>query len=130
MLIDAASLSPDSNLSFDICILGAGAAGITLARELAKYPIKVGLVEGGGFEPDKAQQLYDGETSGSIPAELRYLLTSRMRWFGGTTNIWTGWCRPLDELDFERRSWVTDSGWPISRATWSPFTKERQSSAR
>ena len=121
MLIDVGALAPNFNLSFDICILGAGAAGITLARELAKHPFKVGLVESGGFEPDRAQELYDGETSGSIPGDLRYLITSRMRWFGGTTNIWTGWCRPLDELDFETRPWVTHSGWPMSRAELEPF---------
>jgi len=121
MLIDVKNLSSDFNLSFDICILGAGAAGITLARELAKHPFKVGLVESGGFEPDRAQELYDGETSGSIPDELRYLIASRMRWFGGTTNIWTGWCRPLDKLDFETRPWVNHSGWPISQAELEPF---------
>ena len=121
MLIDIGKFSPDFNLSFDICIIGAGAAGITLARELAKQPFKVGLVESGAFEPDESQQLYDGETSGSIPADLRYLSTSRMRWFGGTTNIWTGWCRPLDELDFEPRPWVNHSGWPISWAELEPF---------
>ena len=121
MLIDVGALAPNFNLSFDICILGAGAAGISLARELAKHPFKVGLVESGGFEPDRAQELYDGETSGSIPGDLRYLITSRMRWFGGTTNIWTGWCRPLDELDFETRPWVNHSGWPMSRAELEPF---------
>ncbi|HEY7164660.1 MAG TPA: GMC family oxidoreductase [Candidatus Binatia bacterium] len=121
MLVDAAKLSSDSTLSFEICILGAGAAGISLARELAKHSFNVGLVESGGFDPDRAQQLYDGETAGSIPSDLRYLLTSRMRWFGGTTNIWTGWCRPLDELDFQTRPWVDNSGWPISRADLDPF---------
>ena len=78
MLIDVKNLSSDFNPSFDICILGAGAAGITLAGELAKYPFTVGLVESGGFEPDRAQELYDGETSESIPDELRYLIASRM----------------------------------------------------
>ena len=121
MLIDVRKLSANFNLSFDICILGAGAAGITLARELSKYPFKVGLVESGGFEPDGSQELYDGETSGAIPADLRYLSTSRIRRFGGTTNIWTGWCRPLDELDFETRPWVPHSGWPISKAELDPF---------
>jgi choline dehydrogenase-like flavoprotein len=121
MLVDVRKFSSDFNLSFDICILGAGAAGVTIARELSKYPFKVALVESGGFEPDESQQLYDGETSGSIPADLRYLSTSRTRWFGGTTNTWTGWCRPLDELDFETRSWVKHSGWPISRAGLEPF---------
>ena len=121
MLIDVRKLPSDFNSFFDICILGAGAAGITLARELSKYPFKVALVESGGFEPDEAQQLYEGETSETIPVDLRYLSTSRTRWFGGTTNIWTGWCRPLDGLDFEKRPWVKYSGWPISRAELEPF---------
>lgn len=121
MQIDAGNVSSESILSFDICILGAGAAGIALAKELGKQHLRIGLVESGGFDPDRAQQLYDGETFGAIPAELRYLVTSRMRWFGGTTNIWTGWCRPLDDLDFQSRAWVSHSGWPLSRSELEPF---------
>jgi choline dehydrogenase-like flavoprotein len=121
MLVDINELSADFESSFDICILGAGAAGITLARELSKHSLSIGLVESGGFEPDESQQLYEGETSQSIPVDLRYLSASRMRWFGGTTNVWTGWCRPLDELDFETRPWVKHSGWPISLAELAAF---------
>ena len=41
--------------------------------------------------------------------------------FGGTTNRWGGWCRPLDAADYEQRDWVPASGWPIDHADVAPY---------
>ena len=46
---------------------------------------------------------------------------TRCRYFGGTTNLWGGACRPLDELDFVRRDWVAHSGWPFALASLLPY---------
>src|SRR5438034_4639821 len=122
MHIDATDLRPPATLKYQVCIIGAGAAGITLAKEFHNSGITVGLIESGGLEPDATQLLAEGETSEeTIPNRLRYLGTSRTRYFGGTTNVWTGWCRPLDRLDYEKREWVPYSGWPISRSEVEPF---------
>lgn len=118
MLIDSRSLPAGEVIEADICIVGAGAAGITLALELERSGQRVALVEGGGFEADsRTQDLYSGESIG-----LHYHLSdSRCRHFGGTTNLWGGACRPLDELDFAHRDWIPHSGWPFTRAALLPY---------
>ena len=79
---------------------------VTLAREFIGEPFRVCLLESGGLEFEPATQaLYQGETIG-LPYPLD---TTRLRYFGGTTNHWSGWCRPLDETDFEKRDWIQDT---------------------
>ncbi len=119
VLIDARQLPSGSVIQAALCVVGAGAAGITLARELATGSLDVCLLESGGLDVDEATQaLYVGENAGLpyFPLDL-----NRQRSFGGTTNLWAGWCRPLDELDFEARAWVPNSGWPLSRSEVAPY---------
>lgn len=112
MFIDGRNIPRNTVVDTDLAIIGAGAAGITLAKEFSNSATRVCLIESGGLEPDPdTQALYQGEITG-----LSYPLgSSRLRYFGGSTNHWGGWCRPLDAIDFERRAWVPNSGWPISR---------------
>jgi choline dehydrogenase-like flavoprotein len=126
MLIDARDLAPRHHFDADICIVGAGAAGIAMARRLAKNGVQTLLIESGGFTQDvRTQQLYDGPGDGTVLAKpSTYLHRTRLRYVGGTTNHWGGMCRPLDSLDFERRSWVPNSGWPINRSTLAPYYTE------
>lgn len=112
MLKDLRDLPQDATIQADLCIIGAGAAGITLARRLRGQGHRVLLLESGGFEYSaQVQDLYKGRLTGLpyIPLE-----TARLRYFGGTTMHWEGMCVPLMPLDFDRRSAVPDSGWPIS----------------
>jgi choline dehydrogenase-like flavoprotein len=114
MFIDARTIAKGTTIDADVCIIGAGAAGITLAREFKGQPFKVCLLESGGLEYEvDTQALYRGKNIG-----LPYypLDVARLRYFGGTTNHWGGACRPLDEIDFEARDWVPHSGWPFGRA--------------
>ncbi len=120
MLIDANQLDDGAVIEKDLCILGAGAAGIALALEFSGHGFSVALLEGGGFERDaESQALYEGVCE--PPLIDPYLPASRLRYFGGTTNHWLGYCRPFDDIDFEQREWVPHSGWPITRATLEPF---------
>lgn len=123
MLIDSHDLAPGQALEADVCIVGAGAAGITLARELIGGRHGIVLLEGGGetYEQE-SQTLYEGAESGPlIGPEAGYLTASRLRYLGGSTNHWHGWCRPLDPEDFMAREWVSDSGWPLSREELDPW---------
>ena len=122
MLIDGGTLPAGHLLDTDLCIIGAGAAGITLGLAFAGHPdVRVCLVESGGFEFDAAvQELYRGDTLGT-PYEA---YDTRMRMFGGSTNHWGGWCRPLEAMDFELRPWVAHSGWPIGLADLAPYYDE------
>ena len=111
MLADARRTPAGAELEADLCIIGAGAAGITLARQFIDTRFKIVLLESGGLELDqRTQELYKGRSIG-----LPYfpLDAARLRYFGGSTNHWGGICRPFDELDFERRDWIPFTGWPI-----------------
>ncbi len=117
--VDARRLDDGSRIEADICIVGAGAAGITLARELAGGSLDVCLLESGGLTLDpKTQALYQGENVGWPYYALDVL---RLRYFGGTTNHWSGVCRPLDPIDFAARDWVPHSGWPIAKTDLDPY---------
>ena len=128
MLIDAretdsSALQDGPLVQADVCVVGAGAAGITIALELAEAGHEVVLLESGGLEFDQQiQKLYAGTAGGTfLPVDELYLSRSRVRRFGGSTNHWNGWCRPLDREDFERRDWIEHSGWPINRSDLEPF---------
>lgn len=123
MILDSRDVVRESALEADVCIIGAGAAGISMALELAAGPHDVVVLEGGALEYDqKSQELYDGPEEGTLIQQgSRYLASTRLRYLGGTTNHWHGWCRPLDPEDFEIRDWVENSGWPISGDDVEPF---------
>jgi choline dehydrogenase-like flavoprotein len=119
MLIDGRTLPPDHLLECDLCIIGGGAAGITLASAFANdHDVDICLVESGGFDFDaEVQELYRGEVVGA-PYEA---YDTRLRYFGGSTNHWGGYCLPLEDLDLEVRPWVAYSGWPIRHADLAPY---------
>jgi choline dehydrogenase-like flavoprotein len=116
--IDALTLPDQSQFEADIAIIGGGPAGITLARAFADSPTAVCLIEGGGLSFDaEVQSLYAGENVG-----IDYPLGSRrMRFLGGSSNHWGGYCRPLDPIDFEQRDWVPNSGWPFTIDELLPY---------
>lgn len=111
MLIDLEKSAQNMILEAEVCIIGAGAAGVALARDLMRAGRDVCLLEGGGMDyEDATQSLFEGE---NIGMEYYHLDHARLRFFGGTTNIWGGRNIPLDPIDFEKRDWVPHSGWPI-----------------
>lgn len=109
MLHRASTVSDGDQIDADVVIIGAGAAGISMALALKDSGLKIVLLESGGDSYDDAMQdLYKGRLAG-IPTEP--LDVTRLRYFGGTTNHWSGWCRPLEPVDFE-----TAHPWPFDRA--------------
>ena len=112
-IADARTLE-DAGFQTDVCVVGAGAAGITLAIELARAGREVCLLESGDFAPDHdTQSLHDLESVG-YPPRANYM--SRARYFGGSCNLWAGRSMLLSEFDLSPRPWVPHSGWPISHA--------------
>lgn len=111
MIIDSRTVEHNVTIESEICIVGAGAAGITIAREFLDSDPRVSLIESGGLDYDEeTQAIYKGD---NIGREYYDLDVSRLRFFGGTTNHWAGWCTPLTTVDFNPRSWIPDSGWPF-----------------
>lgn len=119
MHIDARNLPNDSIIEGDICIVGAGAAGLSIALDWINTPYKVILLESGGFEYDgRVQDLIKGTTTGQ---KYYPLSASQLSYFGGTTGHWAGLCSPMENIDFMKRDWVPDSGWPITRQDLDPY---------
>lgn len=96
----------------DICIVGSGPAGATIARELAGSGLRVILVESGGA---KSQPLTDALSETENIGRARWPDQSlfRPRIVGGASHLWTGRCAPFDYIDYETRPWVPHSGWPF-----------------
>jgi choline dehydrogenase-like flavoprotein len=110
--IDANYLTSPAVIEADLCIVGAGVAGLTVATELDGLKQAVCLVESGSYGPDEmTQALYDLEVVGYA---VRENFMSRARYFGGTSNLWAGRSMSLSPLDLRRREWIPHSGWPIS----------------
>jgi choline dehydrogenase-like flavoprotein len=119
VLSDARELASDQQIGADVCIVGAGPAGISIARELIGNGARVLLLESGGRDVERrAQRLNVGE---SVGYPIHLLHQSRVRAFGGTSRHWfspgdESWAaRPLDPVDFEVRPGIRYSGWPIDR---------------
>jgi choline dehydrogenase-like flavoprotein len=132
MLIDITTQVPDDLLQFDVCIVGSGPAGITLAREISRAGLRVCLLESGGHKSAaKIQDLNAGAVDSTHGYREEPLWEGRRRQFGGTANLWNHRIRgesarhiryvPLDEIDFEQRDWVPESGWPFSRRDIEAF---------
>lgn len=127
MIADILEIGEQSRLRGQVVVVGSGIAGAEVATHLARHGQDVILVESGRdrFElsiqalndviflgkrhrelnPNSYYHLY-------LPPELRGV--SRVRQFGGTSNVWTGKWKYLQPSDFEARPWIPNSGWPIS----------------
>ncbi|MCL4249032.1 MAG: GMC family oxidoreductase [Anaerolineae bacterium] len=134
MIIDANTIQPDSTFEADVCIVGSGPAGLTLAREFANQPLDVIVLESGGFMSNRAlKKLNEGTTDGDPYPNPRW---GRQRQFGGTPHRWGihinnsvgngARYAPLDAIDFEKRDYVPYSGWPITREEMDPYYERAQ----
>ncbi|CAH0342920.1 GMC family oxidoreductase [Rhizobium sp. CECT 9324] len=137
---DLRTAAKDTLYHADIAIVGAGPAGLAIARELAHTKLRVLIVESGGFEFDEvAQGLNRVDNIGEpkprdavgLPgrgysdslASLNDIpaFELRNRGVGGSTHTWVGKCAAFDEIDFEHRTWLPGSGWPVTRESLEPF---------
>lgn len=119
MIDDARTIPADTVLDADLCIVGCGAAGISIGRELAGSSLRVVILESGGL--DYETEINDLDKGDVVGLPYFPLDTARLRYFGGSTGHWGGLCRPLEPIDFETRDWIPGSGWPITRADLDPY---------
>ena len=139
MFFDTRNFDHDTSIETDVCIVGCGPAGLTLAKELSSEHLDICLLESGGFDINaEIQSLNDSlESVGDqIPPCPNYppAQTMRARQFGGTANQWVDTTTgksivryvPLEEIDFERRDWLPYSGWPITRQDLEPYYQRAQ----
>jgi choline dehydrogenase-like flavoprotein len=119
MIEDFRRVDASVPVSADVCIVGAGAAGIVLALELSKAGAHVVLLESGDVMPHKScQVLNHGEIDGQ---PFTGLTGGRLRALGGATRLWFGQCIRLEQIDLIHRDWVPYSGWPITMKELVPW---------
>jgi choline dehydrogenase-like flavoprotein len=119
MFIDSRRIAEKFEVDTDLCIVGAGAAGIALARELAGKRLRVAVLESGYFKPDGSSR--DLQAAHNVGRRYHALRFSRPRCFGGATNVWGGHCVPMRAINFEKRPGIPFSGWPFSLDELIPY---------
>jgi len=125
----------------DVLIIGGGAAGIVMTRELSARGLRVCLVESGGFEETAAHEALNAvEATGTLgdqavrrarqdwhAPQMRFWSAEgqqfgvRNRVLGGSTVAWAGKVAPFAPADFARRAWLAETGWPIAHGDLAPF---------
>jgi choline dehydrogenase-like flavoprotein len=108
------------NKIYDVCVVGAGPVGLTVALECEAAGMSVLLVE--AAQEDGGTQA-DGLSAVEIVDESRHAAMDVVtrNGLGGTSSAWGGRCVPFDDVDFEPRSFVPHSGWPISNEEMKPW---------
>ncbi len=124
MIADIQEFAKDTVLRADVCVIGSGAAGITLAREFLGTKHSVIVLEAGGHRREEASQ----DPYRSVLTGLQHggIHQGRVRTVGGATTLWAGQALPLFDIDFAKRDWVPYSGWPIDRTTLAPFYRRAE----
>lgn len=119
MFRDGRTVPEKEELIADVCIIGGGPAGLSIARELSNEEFSVIVLESGKekfFHPTQALNL-----AKSIGRPYFDPVHTRHRVLGGSSTTWFGLCRPLDKIDFEERNWVPNSGWPFGIEEIEPY---------
>jgi choline dehydrogenase-like flavoprotein len=140
-VVDLATCPADSVFEADLAIIGGGPAGLTIAREFFGTSTRVIVLESGLLDetPDHSA-LAEVESLGEPGTDLQKLKRAafhgsssstwsevlqpygvRCRALGGSTHAWAGKSAAFDAIDFAERSWVPNSGWPISLETLDPY---------
>lgn len=107
-----------SAASYDCFVVGSGPAGVSLALALAGAKKRVLIFESGdeaGVRSELANSIGYGHYSGE------YWNNHWIRMLGGTSNVWSGWCTALRELDFDNPA--VGVRWPVGRAELMPYWK-------
>jgi choline dehydrogenase-like flavoprotein len=119
MIIDGKKLIKSKSFEADLCIMGCGVAGTVLANELNNIFPNIVIIESGDeWYSQEAQDLY---AASKPPKYYPDPIHSRLRFLGGASNHWGNNTSPLSSIDFEKRDWIPNSGWPISLKDVSPY---------
>lgn len=131
MLNSADEVPSGATLRDDVCIIGGGVAGLTLAAALSAAGRSVTLLECGGNDDEAARQdLSEGE---SVGQPYDQLASGRYRRLGGSSHLWNidlgegevgPRLQPLRPLDFEAREPLRECGWPFDFREIEPYYRK------
>jgi len=125
MIFEDIAAYRSAGFSPQVCIIGSGPAGISLALKLEQKSIPCLILEAGDYSFNPiVQEAYQGEVIGD---PYFALAGARLRYFGGSSGHWAGMCRGFDDVDFEPRPGLKHSGWPIRKKDLDPYRQETES---
>jgi choline dehydrogenase-like flavoprotein len=140
-LLEGERLSKDEN--FDVCVIGSGAAGGVMAKELCEGGAKVVMLEAGkgiqpwellshkwpyelpfrGFRGEKQAPFYQGDVAKSIAyADSDHISIDRVRVLGGRTMHWNAVTLRYAPRDF--KEWSVqgiEEDWPLTYEELEPY---------
>lgn len=123
MIVDFDDLAADPvSLLRPVLIVGSGPVGLALAEGLRRRGISTLTVESGGPVSTASSPFNLQESRGHPFTGVE----RRGRGLGGGTTQWAGQCIRFHEMDFASRSWIPDSGWPLSYDDLLPFYAEAE----
>ncbi|OOG65729.1 hypothetical protein B0E45_26700 [Sinorhizobium sp. A49] len=140
-IVRLSEFDDNSTIMADMVIVGAGPVGLTIAEHCCRQGRRVILVESGlETENPEHSALNEVENVGELQQEAQIRkrvefhgsqakfwspdvqpFGVRCRALGGSTHAWAGKSAPFDALDFQARSWVPHSGWPVDREHIVPY---------
>jgi choline dehydrogenase-like flavoprotein len=117
MIYEFLKINSSTLSQYDLCIIGSGPAGATIANVLSDSGYRICVLESGGKTAQKfTDDLREVDNQGILIKNC-----SRERVLGGTSTTWRGLSSPLDPIDFKKREWVQYSGWPITLDELAPY---------
>jgi choline dehydrogenase-like flavoprotein len=119
-MADFDQLDQTGDFETDICIIGSGPAGLSIAKEFLGSSVRVLVVESGDAERSEFSDALNDIDSVGVPYETDQKKV-RARIFGGTSHLWSGRCAPFDAIDYVERDWAPMSGWPVRMADLTPY---------
>jgi len=124
VLIDARTIPEGTTIEVDLCIIGGGPAGISVALPFIDSSTKVAIIESGGLDFDETtQELAEATNSGHDYFPIK---ETRIRAFGGSTLSWGGISAPLDTIDFENDRGYRAADGRFRGKTWSHTTRRQK----
>lgn len=122
MLVDLEPAPRERTFHSDVCILGAGIAGLTLATRLAARGMRVHLLEAGGLQLEpRSQSLYTVDQAASTHTGAT---EGRFRVFGGSSTRWGGQLLPYPHDVFRPGDEIPSLPWPIGPEELEPHYAE------
>lgn len=104
-----------------VCVIGAGVAGLLLARRIAQSGRRVVVLESGGLAFDDAIHRLN-----ALDTEIRYAreMTGRYRGLGGSSTQWGGRMIPISAHEMGDRPHVGLSRWALPAGALFPYRTE------
>lgn len=124
MILDFNDALDSPTLDADLCIIGGGMAGLTIARELLDLPLRVVIVETGGLaRSPSTETLNEMVNDGPLPLDV---VSTRPRVLGGGSIAWGSFCTPLDRCDFAGLPGRPMHRWPFGLDELTPYYRRAQ----